>query len=290
MRSIFFGKNPGQIIKKVVIILVILAYPYAGLPLLGAWWFYKKSSFSQRSKKATTVAIGGIFLTFVLGSAFAYTRDVVPQLIVDEPELDSTTTSDHVVIKGRVEPEDKNVRINSQMVVTSEGKFEHRYDLEVGKNEIEVRVGAWKTKTIILIVNREESEKIDEEGAVELSATSTPEPTREFTPESTPTPTPTPTSTPTPIPTTTPTPTPINSSKPASFVSTPKSTPVPTTPKPATPKPTASPPPNTGFSCGIKKNCSQMINCEEAYYHLNTCGNGSLDRDNDGVPCESICN
>ena len=33
----------------------------------------------------------------------------------------------------------------------------------------------------------------------------------------------------------------------------------------------------------------EMDSCSEAYYYLNTCGVGSLDRDKDGVPCESIC-
>jgi len=42
------------------------------------------------------------------------------------------------------------------------------------------------------------------------------------------------------------------------------------------------------YSCA-KKYCKNMSSCEEAYYKLNTCGHGRLDRDNDGVPCESIC-
>jgi deoxyribonuclease-1 len=32
-----------------------------------------------------------------------------------------------------------------------------------------------------------------------------------------------------------------------------------------------------------------MSSCAEARYHLEQCGNGRLDRDNDGIPCESIC-
>ncbi|WP_233094013.1 excalibur calcium-binding domain-containing protein [Azotobacter chroococcum] len=32
-----------------------------------------------------------------------------------------------------------------------------------------------------------------------------------------------------------------------------------------------------------------MSSCEEAQYHLKECGNGRLDRDNDGVPCEAVC-
>lgn len=44
-----------------------------------------------------------------------------------------------------------------------------------------------------------------------------------------------------------------------------------------------------GNDCsGMYKTCGQMANCAEAQRAL-ACGNGRLDRDNDGVPCESIC-
>ncbi|QIW15836.1 nuclease [Pasteurellaceae bacterium RH1A] len=42
------------------------------------------------------------------------------------------------------------------------------------------------------------------------------------------------------------------------------------------------------FECG-KRTCSQMNSCEEARFHLTQCGVKSLDRDKDGIPCESIC-
>lgn len=42
--------------------------------------------------------------------------------------------------------------------------------------------------------------------------------------------------------------------------------------------------------CGIKRTCSQMKSCEEARFYLVQCGVKSLDRNSDGVPCESICN
>ncbi|NVF14704.1 excalibur calcium-binding domain-containing protein [Halomonas maris] len=32
-----------------------------------------------------------------------------------------------------------------------------------------------------------------------------------------------------------------------------------------------------------------MASCEAAIFHLNQRGNGRLDGDNDGMPCESIC-
>ena len=49
------------------------------------------------------------------------------------------------------------------------------------------------------------------------------------------------------------------------------------------------PEPAPMFSCGVRKTCGQMSSCEEAYFHLLQCGNGRLDGNNDGVPCESIC-
>ncbi|WP_312958819.1 thermonuclease family protein [Stutzerimonas nitrititolerans] len=43
------------------------------------------------------------------------------------------------------------------------------------------------------------------------------------------------------------------------------------------------------YSCSPRKTCGQMTSCEEARFHLKQCGNRRLDRDNDGIPCESIC-
>ncbi len=44
-----------------------------------------------------------------------------------------------------------------------------------------------------------------------------------------------------------------------------------------------------GAQCkDLPRTCSQMSNCEQAKQALK-CGNKRLDRDKDGVPCESIC-
>jgi deoxyribonuclease-1 len=59
--------------------------------------------------------------------------------------------------------------------------------------------------------------------------------------------------------------------------------------KPATPAPEPAKT-DSKFSCTPRKTCGKMDSCEEAYYHLEECGNGRLDRDKDGIPCESICN
>lgn len=59
------------------------------------------------------------------------------------------------------------------------------------------------------------------------------------------------------------------------------------TPAPLVQQPVA-PPPSTGASCNGATTCGQMASCEQAYACLNA-GRSSLDRDKDGVPCESIC-
>jgi endonuclease YncB( thermonuclease family) len=43
------------------------------------------------------------------------------------------------------------------------------------------------------------------------------------------------------------------------------------------------------FSCGGKRTCGQMSSCAEARFYLEQCGVHRLDRDRDGIPCESIC-
>lgn len=42
-------------------------------------------------------------------------------------------------------------------------------------------------------------------------------------------------------------------------------------------------------SCGSKHACGQMDSCEEARHYLSDCGQSNLDRDSDGIPCESLC-
>lgn len=43
------------------------------------------------------------------------------------------------------------------------------------------------------------------------------------------------------------------------------------------------------FSCDRKRYCKEMTSCKEAMIYLRQCGIVRLDRDQDGVPCESLC-
>lgn len=47
---------------------------------------------------------------------------------------------------------------------------------------------------------------------------------------------------------------------------------------------------NIEYSCNNAPYCTEMSSCEEAEFYYFECGLDRLDRDNDGIPCESICN
>ena len=47
--------------------------------------------------------------------------------------------------------------------------------------------------------------------------------------------------------------------------------------------------PRSDYSCGGKRFCKQMESCKEARFYLTKCSLRRLDRDKDGIPCESIC-
>jgi len=48
--------------------------------------------------------------------------------------------------------------------------------------------------------------------------------------------------------------------------------------------------PPKAFTCGTKTYCREMVSCEEAQFYLRSCGSTRLDGDNDGIPCEAMCN
>ncbi|MER8917694.1 thermonuclease family protein [Mesorhizobium sp. M0761] len=46
----------------------------------------------------------------------------------------------------------------------------------------------------------------------------------------------------------------------------------------------------SGLSCEPRRNCSQISSCDEAQWYLHNCSWGrKLDRDGDGVACETLC-
>ena len=48
--------------------------------------------------------------------------------------------------------------------------------------------------------------------------------------------------------------------------------------------------PARAYTCGSKNSCREMTSCDEAKFYLQQCFLLRLDDNNDGVPCESLCN
>lgn len=51
----------------------------------------------------------------------------------------------------------------------------------------------------------------------------------------------------------------------------------------------ASAPQEPAFTCNCSKKCNEMTSCTEAFFQLNECGCSYRDSDEDGIPCESLC-
>jgi endonuclease YncB( thermonuclease family) len=47
--------------------------------------------------------------------------------------------------------------------------------------------------------------------------------------------------------------------------------------------------PAKAYSCGSKTSCREMTSCDEAKFYLKKCYLLRLDDDNNGIPCESLC-
>lgn len=47
---------------------------------------------------------------------------------------------------------------------------------------------------------------------------------------------------------------------------------------------------STDYSCDKAPYCTEMSSCKEAEFYYFECGLDRLDGDNDGIPCESLCN
>lgn len=55
-------------------------------------------------------------------------------------------------------------------------------------------------------------------------------------------------------------------------------------------EPTQPPAQSSGFTCSGKTKCGEMGSCEEARFYLTQCNVLRLDGDDDGTPCETLCN
>ena len=141
------------------LVIATLFIPYATLPALFLWWFYKKSKFSKKFKIISTSILGILLFWFGVWVYNSYSRDPEPHLNITEPALTSTVNIPQITIKGTYDPTDRKVWVNDKEIPASNGSFETVCQLKEGENKIEVSAGDWKRTTISLAVKRELSDE-----------------------------------------------------------------------------------------------------------------------------------
>ncbi len=154
-----------------VCLLAIVAW-YITIPALVLWWFYKKSKFSNKTKKIATGGVICIFLLLSIWGFVAYSKDIEPHLSVTQPPSDTTVRSSEINIKGTYEPADRKVWVNGNKIEAANGNFETTYKLKEGENIIEVAAGDWKrAKTTIKVIRELTDEEKTAKTAVNSSET-----------------------------------------------------------------------------------------------------------------------
>ena len=156
--------------KKLLLIVIALVIgvftvPYLTIPALFLWWFYKKSKFSKKTKIVASSVVGGLFTILVAWVAIAYSRDIEPHLVLNEPKGNITVQAHEIALKGVYDPVDRKVWINGKQISTENGSFETIYQLKMGENKIEVSAGNWKRARVNIVVTRELTE--DEKAQIE---------------------------------------------------------------------------------------------------------------------------
>lgn len=180
-------KNKRNILTDCLLAVGVLLLPYVLISCLIAWWFYKKSKFTKKTKITTSAVLGGLLVLLVGWGAVSYANDAEPHLTVDKPS--SVVKASQVTLKGTYDPTDRKVWINGKQIPASNGRFETVYQLNEGENSIDISAGDWKRTHVTFTVKRELTD--DERKARVTPPTATPKPKEKSSVASTATPIPT---------------------------------------------------------------------------------------------------
>lgn len=173
----------------------------------GQWW----SGRSGRQK--TGIVAGGVLLLAIAGAVSGSPDEVEGGLTIESPDDGATVATDSIQFKGTAPPNAEIVQdipyaSDRRTSADADGNWVLTVDLEVGANDITIRVGSERGTAKTIRVTYEPELGADPSPAPTPRSTpretpepSTPRPTREPTPPPTPAPTPEPTPAPTPEPT-----------------------------------------------------------------------------------------
>lgn len=154
----FFKKNKSS--KKFWALVVFNAICYLAAFPLGMlvsfiWWLFSSGKISKKAQKIivySTVGIVFLFMTFIV---YAYSSDPEPTLDMGDIADNQVVQVPSIELSGQYTPEDFSVKVNGEKIDANNGSFSYNYPLELGENEIEVRVSNYKSVSKKLTVTRE---------------------------------------------------------------------------------------------------------------------------------------
>ncbi|MBI2448292.1 lamin tail domain-containing protein [Candidatus Microgenomates bacterium] len=117
-----------------------------------------------------------------------------PALAIIEPQNNTSTTADEIIVKGTTEPQNEVVVEEQPVSPDLKGNFQATVPLAPGPNEINIVVdnGKKKTEEIIIVEKKEDEKKELPQESPPTPITPSPEPITEPVPEPVPEPTPNP--------------------------------------------------------------------------------------------------
>lgn len=130
------SKTPTNKLKLfgiALLVLLSLLVWYISVPVVIIWYLFKKTSLSKRAKWIAT-AVTLVIFSVIVGQYLYGNRP--PTLSITEPSNDTSLQADSVIIKGKLDPENSVLTVNSVEIKPTfeNGYFTYKADLREEKN------------------------------------------------------------------------------------------------------------------------------------------------------------
>jgi len=113
-------KNTYWVIFWIIIALISIPLWYLTVPLIVAWFVWKKTKLDKKKKLIIT---GLAVLFLIVMCSIKYYTDRTPTIIITEPENNFSIQANDIIIKGIVTPKKSKVTINSNSIPVKDGSF-----------------------------------------------------------------------------------------------------------------------------------------------------------------------
>jgi len=149
-----FFKIMGWIILGIFAIVLW----YISIPIIIPILIIKKTKFDKNKK--WKLALASFVILAILSGIFLYSSNKTPTISISEPQSDISVKTDKIIIKGKVDPEDAELKIGNNVIKMDKGEFAFDFPLHPYGNNISVTAknGFGKAEKV-LTINREFTEE-----------------------------------------------------------------------------------------------------------------------------------